>query len=50
MAEVVWAGIVAPGLYQFNVRIPNLPAGDHLVEAFVQGYPLQDQAYITVQP
>ena len=30
-AEVEFAGVVSPGLYQFNLVLPDLPAGDHAV-------------------
>jgi uncharacterized protein (TIGR03437 family) len=37
-AEVLWSGIVGPGLYQINVRVPAaLPDGDHAVVATVAG-------------
>ena len=37
-AEVLWAGLVGPGLYQINVRIPaSLADGDHAVVARVSG-------------
>lgn len=37
-AEVQFAGLISPGVYQFNVVIPSqLPAGEHPVEAEVGG-------------
>jgi uncharacterized protein (TIGR03437 family) len=37
-AEVLWAGLVGPGLYQINVRVPaTLSDGDHAVVARVGG-------------
>ena len=36
--EVLWAGLVGPGLYQINVRVPaSLADGDHAVVASVGG-------------
>jgi uncharacterized protein (TIGR03437 family) len=32
-AQVQFAGLSAAGLYQFNVVVPDLPDGDHLLEA-----------------
>jgi uncharacterized protein (TIGR03437 family) len=37
-AEVQWAGLVSSGLYQLNVQIPNVPAGDRLVQASISGF------------
>jgi protocatechuate 3,4-dioxygenase beta subunit len=36
-AAVAFAGLVSPGLYQFNVTVPDLPDGDHAVTAQVGG-------------
>ena len=37
-AEVLWAGLVGPGLYQLNVRVPGTIAdGDYQVTASVAG-------------
>lgn len=37
-AEVLWAGLVGPGLYQLNVRVPaTLADGDHPVLATIAG-------------
>jgi protocatechuate 3,4-dioxygenase beta subunit len=35
VANVAFAGLVSPGLYQFNVTIPDLPDGDHAITAQV---------------
>jgi uncharacterized protein (TIGR03437 family) len=49
-ADVLWAGLSAPGLYQFNVKIPEaLPDGDHAVLVVVAGWPTQSNVFITVQ-
>ena len=47
--EVQFAGIVGSGLYQFNVVVPELESGDHEVEIFVGGVPIQRGVYITVE-
>jgi uncharacterized protein (TIGR03437 family) len=36
-ATVAFAGLVSPGLYQFNVTVPDLPDGDYPVTAEVSG-------------
>jgi len=36
-AEVMWAGMVGMGLYQFNVVVPPLPSGNHPTAAQVSG-------------
>lgn len=36
-AEVAFAGLVSPGLYQFNVKVPDLADGDYPVTAEVGG-------------
>jgi len=48
-ASVSWAGLVSPGLYQLNVIVPDVPDGDLLVEAELEGFRTQSNAYITVQ-
>jgi uncharacterized protein (TIGR03437 family) len=47
-ATASFGGIVAPGLYQFNVVIPPLPAGDHAVEIEIAGLKTQEKTVITV--
>ena len=47
-AVVQYAGLVGSGLIQFNVVIPSLPPGDHLVEIFIDGVPIQREVYVTV--
>ncbi len=48
-AEVLFAGLTTPGLYQFNVRIPEMvPDGDALLRIQVEGTSTQDNAFITV--
>jgi uncharacterized protein (TIGR03437 family) len=33
--SVSWAGLISPGLYQFNLTLPPLPPGDYPIEALV---------------
>ena len=48
-AEVLWAGLVGPGLYQINVRIPaSIPDGDNAVVAMVAGLNTQTSANVKV--
>ena len=48
-AEVSWAGLVAPGLYQINVTIPAaLADGDQAVIASVAGSSSQSGALVKV--
>lgn len=37
VVDVSFAGLISPGLYQFNVTIPNLADGDHSVTAEIAG-------------
>jgi uncharacterized protein (TIGR03437 family) len=37
-AEVQWSGLVSPGLYQLNVKIPTLAAGDQPVQTTIGGF------------
>jgi uncharacterized protein (TIGR03437 family) len=48
-ATVQFAGLVAPGEYQFNILVPNVPAGDNLVVLTVGGATTQANAYVAVQ-
>ena len=48
-AEVLFAGLTASGLYQFNVRIPEtVPDGDAIVRIQIEGTATQDNSFITV--
>ena len=48
-AEVLWAGLVGPGLYQINVRVPTSAAdGDQAVVATVLGVSSQSTAKLKV--
>jgi len=48
IAEQTFAGLSASGLNQFNVVIPELGPGDHLVEIFIDGVPIQPGVHLTV--
>jgi uncharacterized protein (TIGR03437 family) len=48
VANVAFAGLVSSGLYQFNVTVPDLPAGDQKVTAEIGGIVSQDNLYIAV--
>ena len=43
-----FAGLVGAGLYQFNVPIPSLTAGDHSISASVGGFSTQPGAFLAV--
>ncbi len=48
-AQVTYAGLVAPGLYQINVVVPTgLSAGDHLIVALLGDSDTQLDAFLTV--
>jgi uncharacterized protein (TIGR03437 family) len=47
-AQVGFAGLVSPGVYQFNVTIPDIPAGDQKLEVFVDGVAVQDPVFVTI--
>ena len=49
-AEVLFAGIVGSGLYQFNVVTPDLEPGDQEIEIFVGGVPIEEGVHVTVEP
>jgi uncharacterized protein (TIGR03437 family) len=47
-AQVLWAGLVGPGLYQINVAVPSVAAGDQPVVASVAGARSQTGALLKV--
>ena len=49
VADVAFAGLVAPGVYQFNLTIPDLPDGDHAVTARVGNVRTQKILRIRIQ-
>ncbi len=49
-AQVQFAGLISPGLFQINVVIPsNVPSGDNAIAAVVNGVPVAPVGLITVQ-
>lgn len=46
---IAFAGLISPGVYQFNVVVPDLPAGDQLVVAELRGLLTQSGLMLTVQ-
>ena len=48
-ADVLYSGKILSGLYQFNLKVPDLPDGDHQVRLYRDGFLTQSFAYITVQ-
>jgi uncharacterized protein (TIGR03437 family) len=48
-ANTQFAGIVAPGEYQFNVVVPNVPNGDNVVAVEIGGTVSQPNAFLTIQ-
>jgi uncharacterized protein (TIGR03437 family) len=47
-AAVQYAGLVAPGEYQFNVVVPNVPGGDNLVVLTVNETATQAGVYLNI--
>ena len=47
-AEVLFAGLTTPGLYQLNVRVPEAPEGDVPVRVQLEGFVTQDNAFVTI--
>jgi uncharacterized protein (TIGR03437 family) len=47
-AELEYGGVAGPGLYQFNVRVPPLPGGDHAVSIEAGGERTQPGVVIQV--
>jgi uncharacterized protein (TIGR03437 family) len=49
-AKVKFSGVISPGLYQFDVVVPeNLTAGDQSITAVYNGFTTQPGALITLQ-
>ncbi|MFN0169767.1 MAG: hypothetical protein ACKV22_25370 [Bryobacteraceae bacterium] len=48
-AAVAFAGLSGAGLYQFNVTIPEIPDGDQLLTATLNGRSSQANVYMTIQ-
>jgi len=49
MAPLVFAGLIASGLYQFNVTVPDIADGDQSVIAEVGGVQTPANSFITVK-
>jgi uncharacterized protein (TIGR03437 family) len=50
-AQVLYAALIGPGEFQFNVIVPDsLSAGDQPVTATYQGFSTQPGVVISVQP
>ncbi|MBL8176404.1 MAG: hypothetical protein JNK48_17135 [Bryobacterales bacterium] len=47
-AKLLWAGLVSAGLFQINIEIPALAAGDHAVVAERSGVATQDNVYLSI--
>ena len=48
-ATVQYAGIVAPGVYQINLVVPQLPDGDQPIVASIAGVDSQSGIFISIQ-
>jgi uncharacterized protein (TIGR03437 family) len=48
-AEVLFGGLTGPGLYQFNLRVPDLPDGDHEIVAELSGVTSPGGVYLNVK-
>ena len=46
---VNFGGVVAPGLYQFNIVVPTVNAGDNAIVATTDTYTTQNGIYLTIQ-
>ena len=50
-ATVQFAGLLSPGLYQFNVVVPvSVPSGDNAIMATYNGFSTQASLLLTVHP
>jgi uncharacterized protein (TIGR03437 family) len=49
-ATIAYAGLISPGVYQFNVVVPQVAAGDQLVVAELHGLLTQSGLLLTIQP
>jgi uncharacterized protein (TIGR03437 family) len=48
VADVVWAGQIGAGLYQFNIKVPDVASGSHVVAAEIGGHRSQGNAVVSV--
>src|ERR1035437_3009214 len=49
-AVIAFAGLISPGVYQFNVVVPPLAAGDQSVVAELRGLLTQTDLLLTISP
>jgi uncharacterized protein (TIGR03437 family) len=47
-ADVTFAGVLIPGLFQVNVVIPPLPAGDQVLRATIGGVATPQGVYLPI--
>jgi len=47
-AQVQWAGLIAPGLYQVNVQVPSGAAGDQPLTVSIAGFQSASGVYLAV--
>jgi uncharacterized protein (TIGR03437 family) len=47
-AQVKWAGLIGPGLYQVNVQVPSVAAGDQPVTMSIAGFQSAAGVYVAV--
>jgi uncharacterized protein (TIGR03437 family) len=47
-AQVQWAGLIAPGLYQVNVQVPSVAAGDQPLTVSIAGFQSASGVYLAV--
>jgi uncharacterized protein (TIGR03437 family) len=47
-AQVMFAGITGAGLYQINVIVPDVPAGDQKIILTIQRLQTQDGVFVAV--
>ena len=48
VAPVQWAGMIASGLYQFNVQVPDVAAADRVIVTEIAGFRSQGDSVISV--
>lgn len=48
-ATVEYAGLIGPGLYQFNLRIPSVTDGDQRLLVDLSNVSMQQEVYLTIQ-
>lgn len=49
-ARVLYAGLISPGLYQINIEVPELAAGEHEIVLTAQGTRTMQKAMLAVAP